>query len=352
MKLITVIAMALVCHGLRGNVHVVPLNLGGERISLSQILTVNVNNVGAEMVQPQFTVLLSNRKGEIFKIQTAPIKLRSGLNLVKLDEYVSSQSFSEPSYSSFIKTHGYLPYGEYDICFQIQLSSGTYEVIDGGCHQFRAGREVTLNLLYPMDESALDKVHSLTWSPVPIAALEELTYQISVVEILENQTAEEAIFNNPAHLSRRGLKLSSMLNSQANKPMKTGASYAWQVIAFLGKDVLASSEVWEFKIKEPTAESKPDVPIPVAKSGEMGNYLKVPDQFVFETSDRVSDFNLKLVDVDENKEYPVDKDLVITQKHQFQVDLPTILERRQDKKYLLVLSDPSLGRRYFVKFIF
>lgn len=103
--------------------------------------------------------------------------------------------------------------------------------------------KVNPQLISPANKSMLATKQPVvfTWMLPSIRAAKEIIYKIKVVEVLPNQSPEEAIKRNPAWFEKdeiRGTTLNYPVSAQKLKP---GTTYAWQVSCGEGK-----SDVFKF----------------------------------------------------------------------------------------------------------
>lgn len=94
---------------------------------------------------------------------------------------------------------------------------------------------------------------------------------LTLAEILEGQTPEEALRRNPLIINRKNLETSAWQTNFATRDLISGRRYAWRIIAKAevgGRvTVLSASEIWSFTFRNPIdrmiAESTPSSDITV-----------------------------------------------------------------------------------------
>jgi hypothetical protein len=116
-------------------------------------------------------------------------------------------------------------------------------------------------LSFPFDGSEEEiRTPQFSWlPPAPLNMFSALTYDFTLVEVTEGQTAAEAVQQNmPVYTVSNHPDI--FLNYPASHPqLDTGKIYAWQVFANNNNEYAAQSEVWTFKVK-------PDSILPVHTS--------------------------------------------------------------------------------------
>jgi hypothetical protein len=104
-----------------------------------------------------------------------------------------------------------------------------------------------LRLLAPRDGAAVTERYPLfSWSAAPPARDCELT----VAQILEGQTREEALRANRPWFRQEGIAIGSLRYPVSGRQFETGQRYAWQVRSFVGGVVTGESPVGSFAFGE------------------------------------------------------------------------------------------------------
>jgi hypothetical protein len=115
-----------------------------------------------------------------------------------------------------------------------------------------SGLPITLSL--PNDQDTIEeKEPTFVWQ-CNTAALQtdpRLEQQIVVVELLEEQTATEAIAINTPVFIRGQLQTGSIAYSGTDHPLEEGKTYAWQVSYLFNSLLIQQSEVWVFTLAKP-----------------------------------------------------------------------------------------------------
>lgn len=145
----------------------------------------------------------------------------------------------------------YLPLGSYVACYQVNTRSGKEEPLAQECISFNVDPLSPPLLNSPSDKSEIETPYpQFTWMPPsPYDMFSNLSYDILVTEILEGQSATEAIQYNTPVYSKGDIAQPYESYASSFTKLDTGKIYAWQVVAKNGLSYAAKTEVWTFKLK-------------------------------------------------------------------------------------------------------
>jgi hypothetical protein len=144
-----------------------------------------------------------------------------------------------------------LPSGMYTYCCGIVGISS--EGGDDYCEEFESEISSNLNLVYPDNHDTIETVNpALVWNhsePFSMLTSSE-SFRLVLVELTENQTADNAIsVNNPLFLLNN-LNTHSIIYPFDASALIKGNSYAWQVQKITNGVATKFSEAWQFTIKK------------------------------------------------------------------------------------------------------
>ena len=156
---------------------------------------------------------------------------------------------------------GYLPAGNYIVCFAIDDPGGR-----GPATIVEECSPVTVEPLSPPvlntpadDEVIETSLPQFTWiPPTPLQIFSNLNYDFILVEVGQNQNKAEAIQNNvPVYTTNT---TDPFLNYPASgNSLDTGKLYAWQVVAKNNNQYAAQSDVWGFRISSQALTGRPAI---------------------------------------------------------------------------------------------
>ena len=147
---------------------------------------------------------------------------------------------------------GYLPVGNYVVCFAIDDPGGRGpNTFVEECSPVSVEPLSPPVLNTPADEEAIEtSLPQFTWiPPTPLQIFSNLNYDFILVEVNQNQNKAEAIQNNvPIYTTNT---TDPFLNYPASAAaLDTGRLYAWQVVAKNNSEYAAQSDVWGFTITQ------------------------------------------------------------------------------------------------------
>ncbi len=234
---------------------------------------------------------IEQTSGLIVDVTTSVFTLPRGSKRIRsADVGTVTINRSNETYQSVINRLSALPNGNYEICIEV-LRSRDGAILGSGCIQHEVLNLSQVTLLYPEDNAILNiidddnesedsllenqrgiekkdirrgmviaKPGSITphsrlaypsiifnWlPPTPIPRNRVVTYRIKIVEMYEHQSSYDAMISNPLFFSVSGLRTTSFVYPVAARNFNPGRTYAWQVEAYIGETVLASSEIFTF----------------------------------------------------------------------------------------------------------
>jgi hypothetical protein len=113
------------------------------------------------------------------------------------------------------------------------------------------------HLVYPLDASEVNSAYPVfTWTNAsPIHLGQHVDYRMKVVELYENQSAEEGMLENLSFFE--GDMSDNLLYSYGyeHEPFEENKWYAWQITASIGDYVIGGSEVWKFSYRPAAVDS-------------------------------------------------------------------------------------------------
>ncbi|MEL7162262.1 MAG: hypothetical protein AAFN92_16010 [Bacteroidota bacterium] len=158
-----------------------------------------------------------------------------------------------------------------------------------------------------MDQAEIREVRPLLgWEDVGRFGVNSanLTYHLVLVEIEKGQSVAEALERNPALLSQRGLRSTSLLYPINAKQLVTGRTYAWMVRAYLNGTQLITSQQWSFSVGEPQTKLMATAANSFAMlSTELVNRYYVFDDAIclgFDNNEGFAELDYRIIDLDNN----------------------------------------------------
>jgi len=151
--------------------------------------------------------------------------------------------------------NGLLPVGAYIACYSFtKTTAEKQEQLVEECVPFDIEPLSPPMLIFPADSSELDAIPSqFTWTPpTPAGMISRLRYEVLITEILPGQKADEALQSNMSFYSSADV-VNNFLTYPSSLPgFEKEKWYGWQVLARDDKSYAGKSEVWVFKVKNPS----------------------------------------------------------------------------------------------------
>ena len=145
----------------------------------------------------------------------------------------------------------FLPLGAYIACYTInRYDNEVMEPIATECARITITPLSPPLLNTPANKSILQTpAPQLTWiPPTPLNMFDNLNYDVSVAEVLQGQSPNEAIVYNTPVYTTAHVKAPYENYPPSWSKLQPGKTYAWQVTARNGATYAAATEVWTFSI--------------------------------------------------------------------------------------------------------
>jgi hypothetical protein len=237
----------------------------------------------------------------LFTLTTGAMQLNA--NIVAPIQYNNLQSGIDN------KLQGLLPVGTYIACY-VLTAFGQKEInLAEECVPFDTEPLSPPMLIFPADSSLLEVAPAqFSWiPPTPDGIFNGLHYEVLITPINDGQKPAEAMQENLPFYSE-GNQLFTNLNYPSSMPsFEKEKWYAWQVVAKDNGNYAGKSEVWVFKIQEPSIVQMLIEQMPYIKMKKFGvekgiapnSILKL--SYINETTDSMA--TARIIDIgDQNRE--------------------------------------------------
>mgnify|MGYP000111694174 CR=1 FL=1 len=228
----------------------------------------------------------------VYRATSNPITLNSRFQLLNPRlSGLEKETFLDRQTGMFIRNSNMLPSGSYTACVIVNgRNERAGSNLDArACIEFAIELDARLRLMHIPngEEVSRNELPMFSWSFLaPSANVSEIEYTLTVCEIFEGQSKEEAVLRNMPMLVEKELMASSFQYPLEARSLEIDKQYAWCVQARTGDMLLATSEVWSFSIEKTEEKKRKNVSMP---------YLDLED---IETSERVNikgyEFNIKI----------------------------------------------------------
>lgn len=219
-----------------------------------------INSFSVDL-KARLTIKVRDTRGTaVVSVQTSSFILRPGVNELNKKTYSSSRfNFGNNSAGLTLSQTGRFPEGEYEYCFEIDVSESKNDQISPlyeNCFVHQLQPMTPLLLIDPVDgDEFCNKRPNFMWqSPLPLPR--DARHRLVLTEIRDKQDIVQAITYNPPIINQGNIPGNTMFYPANAPELKEGHCYAWQVVVYTQRTILARSEVWTFvhKCKEEKME--------------------------------------------------------------------------------------------------
>jgi hypothetical protein len=218
------------------------------------VLTNNANAVS------EVTILMNLKDAvtgqSVLSAGTRSVLLNKGVKMLAIQDIQPVQY----TYGARNLAGNFLPLGSYIACYTVNRPGHEgMEAMATECVRINITPLSPPLLITPANKAVLQTpAPQLTWTPpTPINMFDDLTYNVSVAEVMEGQSPSEAIVYNTPLFTSAYLKVPYENYSSAYSKLQPGKTYAWQVTAKNGDNYAAATEVWTFSLATDSAKSEP-----------------------------------------------------------------------------------------------
>lgn len=209
---------------------------------------VTMNNGAASLDAVLLLSLQDATNGQtVLTASTRAITLPLGVKMIRAQDLQPVQY----NYSGVGFEGLYVPLGSYTACYTIaRTTAESQEPVATECVRINITPLSPPLLNMPTDKSVVETPYpQFSWTPpAPLDMFNDLSYDLSLVELLEGQSPMAAITNNTPLYSRSFLKSPYENYSSSYAGLEKNKTYAWQVTARNGMNYSAVTEVWTFNL--------------------------------------------------------------------------------------------------------
>ncbi|MFT3981670.1 MAG: hypothetical protein QM687_14440 [Ferruginibacter sp.] len=220
----------------------------------SQLWNMSLTNAGTTATNIRIDMILSDaQNGDmILSGASREFVLATGTKQIQLTDLIPIQyNLLNYQYGASATADGFLPIGNFVVCYSIfQRNSEEYEKVAEDCETILVEPASPPLLVFPEDDGIIDENRPVfTWiPPAPSFLFSNLSYELILVEVLNNQQPSEAVqFNLPLlqqnNVAQTFLPYPSNLNA-----LDTGKLYAWRITANNNGLPVSNSEVFSFRL--------------------------------------------------------------------------------------------------------
>lgn len=225
-----------------------PLN----QLNISHIWSLTLKNTTSADLKIYLKGFASEEKrGTIVEGESKIFTLPTGENRYGYNDFKNGTvNWINKDLQEILLRTGNAPEGNYTIC--VTAFNEDNEIIGKeNCieHTVDLLSSQEIMLVSPDDGENIDIKENLTFTWMPINPASKDGYKLKLVEIIGNQSIDEAINKNNALFSEKGIKTTTLLYPISAKKLELGKKYGWQVsIKGIDEKEEIKSETWSFSI--------------------------------------------------------------------------------------------------------
>jgi len=225
-------------------------------------------------------------------------------NVIELDEETSQNlskrnvdilkpiktNFPQQEYKDYLTRTSEFPPGSYRICVQV-VRANNEQIIAEDCYEKTIQEFLPPSLISPGDGALVSETQPFfTWSPVPGTNGGNISYTLSIVEMMGNQTPVSAFESNPLWFKESGISTPLFQYPVSAREFSKKKGYAWKVSASKGSNDIGESEVWSFTYQTDTISA--DEEEEEEEKEEKDEEVLIPGQYASLSADFYSGYYL------------------------------------------------------------
>ena len=222
--------------------------------TLDGLVYAQIMNSSGLQLKAKLTIKIREINGaEVAAIKTTTFTLQQGTNFINKTSFTNGKfNFSHNYYGSSLSQTGRLPEGEYEYCFEVDISESKedqFPPLYENCFVFQLQPLTPLLLIDPVDEDEIcEKRPGLTWQ-LPMPLTRESRSRLVLTELNAKQDVVDAINFNQPIINQGGIVGNNLTYPAGAPELKVGHKYVWQVSVYTEATILKKSEIWVFTVK-------------------------------------------------------------------------------------------------------
>lgn len=216
-----------------------------------------INSSGPEFKARFEATISNNQNGTLVELSSNPVTVPIGIgSFSPAIIQTKNVKYFNSALADLERNTNSLPSGNYlicirmicmdEICGNLNREGGSY------CVETNIIESSPLLLNSPADKDSIEETNPyLTWiPPMPIGSSPDINYSVELFPVKGNQSLSDAISRNRAIFKQKEVQGNSLPYPNGIEPLKEGETYTWHVDAWLKGMKIATSEVWQFKVKK------------------------------------------------------------------------------------------------------
>ncbi|MBN8702776.1 MAG: hypothetical protein J0M08_06910 [Bacteroidetes bacterium] len=220
-------------------------------VTPNSLIQASIMNASGEQQIVLESKLINVANEVVLSARSIPFAIHNGVNTsANSSRQIERVEYGNSSQASYIKTSHLLPSGRFKLCIVV-ISATTSEVIDDFCDEIESDLSQFLFLVSPFDKDTIATTQPLlAWThsePFNVLSQGE-SYRMILVELKNDQTAEEGIVTNPTYFLKNNLLSHQVVYPIDANKLEADKRYGWQVQKIANDIVINKSEAWEFTL--------------------------------------------------------------------------------------------------------
>lgn len=223
----------------------------------NEIWNIQVLSTKTKSVQATIEAFITNSNGAlIYQASSGTVEIKPGIEVYSANQIpVVKSSVLDKQVDQFLRITQTFPNGQYSVCYTIQEVNIAEELEQPtpitNCIEVESEIQTPLILNTPINESEIFTLRpNFTWiPPMPIGAINGFNYNFYLYASEPLKSCAEVISSTQPIYKNQEI-FSNSISYPAELPqLDTSKHYCWRVEGLLNKTILATSDIWRFKIK-------------------------------------------------------------------------------------------------------
>lgn len=220
--------------------------------TLDGLMQVRIGGQAAAGQDVILTITVTAKQaGTVVSIKTPSFRLMPGLNALPPGLMSGANiRFGNNRIADMCRQSGYFTEADYEYCFEVSdaTKGAANPVLGEQCFDYFLQPFSPLILSSPAEEDVIcDKRPTFFWQPL-LPAVPGMQYRLILSELKPGQAKAEALRYNMPLINQQFINTPMMFFPPSARELSEGKEYIWQVTAYRGDLLLATSEMWTFRI--------------------------------------------------------------------------------------------------------
>lgn len=338
-----------------GQVTISLLHSNPYKFNIEDIFNVSIYN-NTSQNEFDLEVLVTAKNNLVYKAFSKKNLIPSGSSRFEYNSFNSiSETFPVNKLINNLSAYRQFTTGEYEVCYVLK-SFQTSEILGENCQMVELVNMTPIYLNSPEPNSIVNNTSPLfLWLPPTPLPNGEITYQIKIVEMLQNQSPFEALNRNPSLFAMEQKNQINLTYPNNAFPLENHKSYAWQVIDPNNRKI--DSEIWKFTIKIDSMELEERIVINenyiIPSEATTLSNLNIKNQLrvLIDEPGKIDELSFEVRDINQKRIETNDVKIVSSQGgNKFILDLKLLDKLKNRNYYQVIITTPNSRHPYVIFF--